>query len=72
MKAKEMRRLLGMARESEMKGWKGLVQADATLALAGEDRGAVGRAMREAAEAKGHFKDAATLLEEVERMGGRE
>lgn len=67
MKLENPRRLLGMAHECQALGWKALVQADAEL-LMRSDMGAEGRAVKLAAEARGHFRDAVKLLDEV--VGG--
>jgi len=66
MKRENMRRLLGLAHECQAMGWNALVRADAELLLGRTGAGAEEvRAEKLAAEARGHFKDAVELLEEV-------
>ena len=66
MKRENMRRLLGLAHECQAMGWNALVKADAELLLGRTGSGAEeARAEKLAEEARGHFKDAVALLEEV-------
>ena len=58
-----------MAHGCQALGWKALVAADAELLL-GNDMGAQERAAKLAADARGHFRDAVKLLDEVVAAGG--
>jgi hypothetical protein len=66
MKKETMKRLLELAHECQVKGWAGLVEANALVIQAHEgDMGKLAQAERVAREARGNFAAAVSLLDEV-------